>query len=86
MEDTIYSSTNTDASDDSDYEIMTPNVTIVDYSTYYRNLCPELRISYNNDISDADNKPVSHKKKNISQMGRKKANRAQNGMLIICIC
>jgi len=89
LEDTIYSSTNTDASDDSDYEIMTPNVTIVDYSTYYRNLCPELRISYNveYDNPDADTKPASYyKKKNISQMGRKKANRAQNGTLIIYIC
>jgi hypothetical protein len=66
--------------------IIPPPVTIIDYSEFYRDLCPELRISYNNDILDADNKPVSHKKKNISQMGRKKANRAQNGILIICIC
>lgn len=86
MENTIYSTTNSDASDESDYEMIMPSVTIVDYSAYYRNLCPELRISYNVDNSDADTKPVSYKKKNISQMGRKKANRAQNGKLIICIC
>lgn len=83
----LYSSTSTDASDESDYEMLVPNVAIVDYSSYYRNLCPELRISNNveYDNSDADIKTVSYKKKNISQMGRKKANRAQNGTLIIYI-
>ncbi|XP_060858438.1 R3H domain-containing protein 4-like [Metopolophium dirhodum] len=87
VENTIYSSTNTDASDDSDYEMMMPNVTIVDYSTYYRNLCPELRISYNveYDNPDADTKPASYKKKNISQMGRKKANRAQNENFLLSL-
>jgi len=87
VENTIYSTTNTDASDESDYETEMPSVAIVDYSTYHRNLYPELRISYNveYDNSDVDTKPVSYKKKNISQMGRKKANRAQNGTLIICI-
>jgi len=88
VENTIYSTTNSDASDESEYEMMMPPVTMVDYSAYYRNLFPELRISYNveYDNSDADTKPVSYKKKNISQMGRKKANRAQNGTLIIYIC
>jgi len=91
VENTIYSSTNTDASDESDNETEMPSITIVDYSTYYRNLYPELRITYNAEydnqmLSNVDTKPpVSYKKKNISQMGRKKANRAQNGKHIICI-
>ncbi|XP_022166364.1 R3H domain-containing protein 4-like [Myzus persicae] len=85
VENTIYSTTNSDASDESDYEMIMPSVTIVDYSAYYRNLCPELRISYNVDNSDADTKPVSYKKKNISQMGRKKANRAQNENFLLAL-
>ncbi|KAL5238833.1 hypothetical protein ACI65C_006243 [Semiaphis heraclei] len=87
VENTIYSTTNTDASDESDYEIEMPSVTIIDYSTYHRNLYPELRISYNveYDNSDVDTKPVSYKKKNISQMGRKKANRAQNENFLLAL-
>ncbi|KAL4154214.1 hypothetical protein QTP88_002045 [Uroleucon formosanum] len=83
----LYSSTSTDASDESDYEMLVPNVAIVDYSSYYRNLCPELRISNNveYDNSDADIKTVSYKKKNISQMGRKKANRAQNENFLLSL-
>ncbi|XP_026817753.1 R3H domain-containing protein 4-like [Rhopalosiphum maidis] len=86
VDNTVYSTSNSDTSDESDYEMMIPPpVTIIDYSAFYRDLCPELRISYNNDNSDADNKPVSHKKKNISQMGRKKANRAQNENFLLSL-
>jgi len=87
VDNTVYSTSNSDTSDESDYEMIPPPVTIIDYSSFYRNLCPELRISYNNEYvnSDADTKPVSHKKKNISQMGRKKANRAQNENFLLSL-
>lgn len=85
VENIIYSTTNTDTSDESDYEM--PPIAVVDYSAYYRNLYPELRIPYNveYDNSDVDTKPVSYKKKNISQMGRKKANRAQNENFLLSL-
>ncbi|CAH1733375.1 R3H domain-containing protein 4-like [Aphis gossypii] len=90
VDDTIYS----DTSDESDYYDPQP-FTIVDYSAYYRELCPELRISYTEHAEhnvDTSSSPVikpvsgvSHKKKNISQMGRKKANRAQNESFLLSL-
>lgn len=87
---TIYS----DTSDESDYYDPQP-FTIIDYSAYYRELCPELRISYTEHAEhnvDTSSSPVikpvsgvSHKKKNISQMGRKKANRAQNENFLLSL-
>jgi len=85
VDNTVYSDTN----DESDHEIVVrPPATRIDFAAFLRTLSPELRMLFNNEYnnSDADYKPdykpdnksVSHKKINISQMGRKKANRAQN--------
>lgn len=57
---------------------------IIDSTAYYQSFFPELMLSFetNNDNTEIDTKPshpVAYKKKNVSQMGRRKANRAQNG-------
>lgn len=82
MENTIYSndsSEESDGSDHSDYEILPPS--IENHSSYYRQLLGQLRPDLvqiaNNYNIDVDPKP---KKKNVSQMGRRKANRALNGI------
>lgn len=62
---------------------------IVNSSAYYRNVLPQLVIfEQNNDNAEIETlqKPcpsVTFKKKNVSQMGRRKANRAQNGTHIL---
>jgi len=88
VDDTIYSTTTTsdsssDESDKSDdCELVISNPTVVDSTEteYYRNAF--LSIENNADNQTDYAKSVTIKKKNISQMGRKKANRALNGKLI----
>lgn len=77
-----YSLFDSENGSDSEYELMEP--TIIDSTAYYRDLFPDLMLSFeqNNDRTEIENKPsppVVFKKKNVSQMGRRKANRAQNG-------
>lgn len=86
-----YSVDNTTVSDYSDDESennenSTSNLTLTNSTAYYRNLYSELMLSYeaNRDNTNNDTKSVAFKKKNISQMGRKKANRALNGISIYC--
>uniref|UniRef100_A0A2H8TZ18 R3H domain-containing protein 4 n=1 Tax=Melanaphis sacchari TaxID=742174 RepID=A0A2H8TZ18_9HEMI len=88
VDDTVYSTSNSDTSDESDYEMILPSIiTISDYSSLYTDFCPDIRITACTARlnSEADTKLVSHKKKNISQMGRKKANRAQNENFLLSL-
>lgn len=67
---------------DLDYDDTQPIV--IDTTTYYRSLFPELMLSFetsneNTEIDSKSSHSVAFKKKNVSQMGRRKANRAQNG-------
>lgn len=60
---------------------------IVDPTAYHQSFFPELMLSFetSNDNTEVDTKPshpVAFKKKNVSQMGRRKANRALNGTYI----
>lgn len=61
--------------------------TIIDSTSYYRTLYPELMLSYNvnNDTTNVDSKSSAFKKKNISDMGRKKANRTLNGIIVYTV-
>lgn len=79
-----FSSNSEDSTDESDYEGFMPPIRVIDSVQYYRNLFPGL-LNYGVNINntDADTKTVAFKKKNFSQMGRRKANRAQNGTNIL---
>lgn len=79
---TVNSATTSNISaDESDYEIYPLAVALVGSTAYYRILFSELRTSHNVGINNTDGiKLATFKKNNISQMGRRKANRAQNGI------
>lgn len=86
MENVAYSSSSEYSTDESDYEMFVPSIEVIDSTEYYRSFYPELlNLSHgvNNNNIDADTKTVAFKKKNFSQMGRRKANRAQNGTHIL---
>lgn len=89
IDELVDNTTVSDYSDDESEndESITSNLTLIDSTTYYRSLYPELMLSHeaNNDNKNNDTKSVAFKKKNISQMGRKKANRASNESFLLSL-
>lgn len=80
-----HSSEHSSYDSESEYEMIMHLVDSVELHSFHRSLYPgliNLSDGVNNNNTDADNKSVAYKKKNCSQMGRRKANRAQNGTRI----
>lgn len=68
-------------SDNESYTNTLP-ITINNSREYYRSMLNEISLSYEfiNRNRNVETKTVSLKKKNVPQMGRRKANRALNGI------
>lgn len=76
-----------DESELEDNEYLVTNIPLTNSVGYYSNVFSETVLSHeiNNDNKDVETKSVAYKKKNISQMGRRKANRAQNGIIYLLV-
>jgi len=72
----------TSDSDEDNYDLYIPPFHIINSVDYYRSLLPELIVNDHNEVHSVVNNDntVTFKKKNVSHIGRKKANRLQNGI------